>query len=132
MKKLRGKLTITTPSSSNRPNSWVSITVEDESSHCQFLEIEVSYEELAKALTGRGYRPCEFKFNEDAPIGKTVEVKKELVHYEGSSSKKDEALRQKAVEPFEVDGWACNPDDLLNHHNHRGDKNYAVTFRRYV
>ena len=133
MAKFKGKLTISSPRSSSRADGWVSITLVDESSGREILEVDLEYDEFGKALTGLSYRPCEFEVSSLDLIGKNLETKEEIITYNRDFDRKNDLpARKKALKPFEVDGWQGSPDDLGNWHNSKGNGQWRVGFRRYV
>ncbi len=127
-KNLKGKISIHR-FSGNR--SGICIEIEDETSHTRFLRLEMNAEDFGNAVTGASSRPCVFEIAPDN-INKIHEHKRENVYFKPKSHKRDDAAAQKALEPFEVDGWTGRIDDLFNYHNIVGDDVRSVTFHRYV
>lgn len=110
------------------------ITIEDKISGCRVLEIYMSLEEFAKALTA-SYGEATIEHFPNSPVGKKHEHKTEVVPI----PKKDEFhLRNKPervkelLKPFEVDGWRGNTSDMTNHHCFVPNKGQSVGFHRYV
>lgn len=128
---MKGSITIgrTTGGSQKSQENPIYIEVRDETSRTRFLELRMTLEGLAEALTGMSCIPCEFELRA-SEVGKVLETKTELVprHKEYKPSK--EQVREHLKE-WEVDGWVGYDDDLSNHHKRHGDKQ-AVSFRRYV
>jgi hypothetical protein len=125
---MKGKLTITRSS-----NDTINIILEDVNSSIDFLRVEITPEEFALAITNFSCRPCEFKTAGLSLIGKTLEVKSELVEYKGY--KDFEEYMPELVKPYEVNGWKADTYDLENHNGHKivnNQKEYKITFRRYV
>lgn len=123
---------------SNHEPDCIHIRVEDETSGCMILDLEMSLAAFAQALTGLSGMKCEGVLYKDAPVGKQRQVKEELV----SRPKKvtlenQEAVAAKAFAPFEVDGWQGRVSDLFNHHrrveiNTANEEIYRVVFTRFV
>lgn len=68
---LKGKLTITTPSSLREEG--VEIRIRDEKSRINFITARVSYKDLMQALTGLAEVPMEFELNKPENVGKHKE-----------------------------------------------------------
>jgi len=132
--KLKATLTVSHVQCSHGEN-YISISIRDESSHCNAVEVEMDFASFAKALTGHGYQPCMMDFNNSGVVGKVHEYKTENVTFKNPYFLREgprlKAMMDKALKSFEVDGWEANRDDLLNSHRHKGDF-FSVTFHRYV
>jgi hypothetical protein len=126
-------LSINRVTCSHEPD-YVSIKIVDETSHCRFAEIQMTFQQLGLAITGRSEVDCKVEFSEKAPLGKKRVAKTELVPEPKShrDAEEDAAL----VKPFEIDGWKARQGDLHNHHMSRqgpnGERMRQVTFVRYV
>ncbi len=133
--KLRGKITVSRPQG-NYHEPYVLIRVEDESSRCVMIDIEVPVAEFALAITGLSYQPCEFRLGAVDVAGWTRETKTEKVPFRSKVwDKRSDEWKQDAAEalrPFEVDGWSARGDDLGNGHRHNNDGTYSVSFSRHV
>lgn len=113
----------------------VEIRLMDDSSGVTFAEISVSLENFSEALFGLSHVECDAEVYPDAPLGKVVETKTELIPRPAYTSVKypeeRKALAAKLFKPYEVDGWRGYVDDLFNMHRANGD-NMMVTFSRFV
>lgn len=110
----------------------ITIAVQDKNSGIQFIEIELTPLEFARAIFGH-YTTCQFNLRGLDLVGCAYENKTENVPYtRGVHAKPNRAAMQKALEPFEVDGWRGDMDDLENHHRHVSAGVQRVTFRRYL
>lgn len=121
----------------------IRVTLQDEVSGCQIVEARLSLENFTKAVTAQAYIDCELEVYNKAPVGKKREHKEEWVPYKSEYHKRDdklEKLKDKALAPFEVDGWHCGyRDDLGNHHKYSKRKingkeveGYTIGFVRWV
>ena len=115
----------------------IRIAVADESSGVQIIEVHLSLEKFAEALTGRGDCDCEAEvFDTFAYLGSTYEHKREKVYvgeevYRNFTDEEATAL----LAPLDVDGWRGRLEDLNNHHNSGKDEQgayYEVHFGRHV
>ena len=96
--------------------------VMDKKSGTEPLEILISYEELARALTGQGRVECEAIWNTER-----LGLRKE--------SKTEGGVTKDNIKSFEVDGWKARIGDLGNIHRlNRNSKevSYSVVFFRWV
>lgn len=135
-KLLKGRLSI----SAIHNHDQVRLTVQDALSRTQFVEVRMTYEALARALTGQGFLQVEFEFR-PALVGLKREHKTEVVKVMGNSYDADNDQQiEAAFAPYEVDGWRGRRQDAKNHHNWRGhsrqgEPNWtlvSVAFERYV
>ena len=117
----------------------IHVRVEDETSGCTFLDLELSLADFALAITGLSGMRCKGRIWMDAPIGKQRQVKEEWVERpaEYVKSKDEQAVAAKAFAPYEIDGWKGRVSDLFNHHrrskiNKHGEGGYKVVFTRFV
>lgn len=139
MKKLEGKITISRISS-NIAGDYMQIKIEDKLSGCRVISVEVNTVEFMNALTNFAYRPCKLQLYENYPIGKTREVKKEVIVLdEGWISEDNEKkiIAEEAARPFEIDGWKLHHwNEAWNHHNivksEKGKRYVSVGFIRFV
>lgn len=101
------------------------------------IEVNISLEEFAAALTGLAGQACDFTIY-DAPVGKKREVKNVVVKRPGFGQSSDRsgermAMARRAAVEYLVDGWDVDrPDDLFNHHHWVGMDDVSVTRVRYV
>jgi hypothetical protein len=136
-KKLSGRISISRISDLH--GEFIRIALEDETSGVPFLEVGMSLENMAQAVTGRGYVPCEFVLRGTELLGLRKEVKKELVsipNLTGMSEENRVRTIKDHFAPFETEGWAGRVSDVFNWNNRvRGDEfmeTFNVTFVRYV
>lgn len=122
--KYQGSVTISRVSSSSR--DYVSITLKDDLSRCEVVEIKLSILEFGEALSGLALRPCEFEYSPETPVGKIRETKTELVTVPSSDHARD------AVAAFEIDGWIGYDADASNSRCRTADGRYRVSFHRFV
>jgi len=112
---------------------YVCIRVTDKLSGHDFLELDVDFEEFAKAVTGFSLQKCVFKLRSMNTVGKKREIKHEIVQ---RPTKYDSQARDDEINgilaPYEIDGWVGSRYDITNHHNWTGDNKVRVCFRRYV
>lgn len=124
-------ITHTTGQSDNRT---VRITVGDEASQIEFLEVRLTLEEFGTLLTGGREVDCEFKLKGAEKVGMISQNKEEIVPVPKEvrySTDREGALSAKLLAPFEVDGWKARKGDLFNHHRQTED-GYRVVFFRHV
>ena len=113
------------------------LTITDESSRIQFVELKMTPEQFAFMISARVTTDLECEVYGLDGVGKVRESKTELVPFSpyGSVSKEVRlrAARQ-ALEPFESDGWTGRIDDLFNGHRSAGRERgfQLVTFERLV
>lgn len=127
----QGSITISRVTSSHG-DPYIQVSVQDETSRHQFIEMTMGMEAFAMALTGMGAQPLTFDLRDVDYVGKRREVKEELVPRPLSSRDYlPNLIAAVVLKPFEVDGWVGRADDLWNHHKAVGDKQ-RVLFTRYV
>lgn len=129
IKPLAGKVTISR-TSSNVDGDCVTITLIDESSSCQLVEVSMSMEAFGLAVTGLSRVECEYLLTAEN-AGKVRQVKTESVALPGGSGIRDKKKAAEALAPYEVDGWKGRKEDLHNPHLISGGK-ASVTFIRFV
>jgi hypothetical protein len=131
---LKGNITIGSVYS-NHEEAYVSLRVEDGTSSVEFLEVKLSYEAFAHALTGRGHVPCEIKVRGLELIGRKRLHKTVLVPVPDGNWSTHKKRAERAIKELEVDGWHGRVDDALNNHNlsgKLGDCNlYKVVFVKH-
>lgn len=129
--KYQGALTISKYQGGQR-GSGVTVSLRDNLSKCEIIDIDISVEEFAQALFGLGDRPCEFEARVKN-LGKTRETKSERIKPpEIKDYKRSKEIAAKALKPYEIDGWYGDEDDLLNHHRCNPDGTHTVGFVRWV
>ena len=99
-----------------------SLTITDDISGAQVVDLEIDITQWALALTSLASRPATMEFR-DAAFGRISEHKEELVPDLG------------ALAPFCVDGWKPRQGDYGNNHCYvsKGEKRFCrVIFHRYV
>lgn len=138
MKSLPGNITISNVNSNKPPYNWVSIGLVDGSSGCLMAQIELSYQQLGEALTGRGQVPCEFALwaVEKAGLKREHKVEDVFIPHKGYGGDAYKKAAAKAIKKLEVDGWIGDVDDANNHYHHvrneEGGQVYRIGFVRYV
>lgn len=115
----------------------VTITLTDEESHIQFLEIHMTLEEFGRMLHSPTHAECEFTLHHTKHLGWKAENKSVCVPLPSQSIgyRLTEEDQDAILAPFEVDGWRARRDDLTNFHRRvrQGDEHCAlVTFFRHV
>ncbi len=153
-KDLPGKLTISRIQSYGEEQP-IRISVRDENSGTEFIEISVTYEDFASALTGLAMRPCTIRYLRGLDkVGKFHEMKKEVItlpefvhrnimELNRSKNRTDNAdafaLLADYLDEYEVDGWRASGAmrDVTNSHNYQRNTktdtvNCPVVFRRYL
>lgn len=123
--RVNGKITISRWHGNQEPRDGITIEVTDETSGIRFLEVGMTLEAFAQAVTGLSHQPCEIELRGIENVGKVRELKTEVVPFNYSSDK------PAALAPFEVDGWKGYAGDLGNPHK-VADGGYRVSFTRYV
>lgn len=118
---------------SNKRDDYVSISLEDGSSRCLIVEIEISLLMFADALFSRGDCTCKATVYRDSPVGAVLETKTVVIPTSdrfpyGKPTAKEIA---KALSPYEVDGWMARESDLTNGHN-SAVGGMRVNFHRFV
>jgi hypothetical protein len=127
----KASLTISRASSTTGPDT-IYFQVTDEVSRSVILQLEMSPEQFALALTGLAVRPASAEWCVEN-LGKRREVKEEVVPFSGYSNSSDEE-KARALAPFEINGWCARRSDLGNHHriDAANPAGYRVVFTRFV
>ena len=125
---LAGSVIISRCSGSAVDDTPIHITVDDEISRCRVLEIYMSLEEFAKAITG-SYGDAKIEHFPKSPIGMKAENKTEIVPFDSYQDKEKDI--NAALKPFEVDGWKARRSDMTNGHC-RVKNGQRVVFFRHV
>lgn len=113
------------------------ITVHDPQSACSAVTLKIGLEEFALALTSVARQPCEAEWDV-SKLGMKHEIRQEFVVYtpDFNASKEARALaEQRALAPFEKDGWLGDRNDLRNPHRRKvtdEGSGYYVTFHRWI
>lgn len=126
------KITITRPMSTGG-DSWISITLTDESSRLQMINVRIEFAEFAQALTGQGHIPCQYEVHSKPELWGTVREYKTLSFDKKPGIYHGDALREYLEEccrPHEVDGWRAQVDSAM--HTRQDGATYRVGFVRYV
>src|SRR3990167_5932235 len=101
------------------PYGFVSLRIEDEASRTLIVEVELSWEQWGKLVTGRtAVNGLPLVLMADR-AGLKYEHKTEKVPLAKCAYADRQATAERAVAPFEVDGWAGHYRDWLNHHTHK-------------
>lgn len=128
---MRGKITISRYSNSDETDP-IHITIEEVDSSIQFVDVSMTLEDFAQALTGLGFVDCGLTFRALDKIGKIREHKVEPI-YIGDRYNFTEEESKELIKPFEVDGWIGRDEDLRNSHNQTKDRKHRnVVFVRWV
>jgi len=98
----------------------------------ELFSIEMDHESFGLALGARSQVDCEFEARGLDKLGQVHEHKSEDVPYTNAYGDEAAPAKEKALEPFEVDGWRAHRDDLGNSHRSNRDGTYTVTFTRTV
>lgn len=124
-KEIKGeaRLTISAPQGGSQ-DPGVTISVTDDVSLTEALELNISREDLMRALMGHGNIRCQATWRTDK-LGYKREHKTE------------EGVTEENVASFEVSGWVARRGDLRNGHRRSYDKKtgkstYSVVFERWV
>jgi len=126
---MKGKITISRQSSNFDDPTPIHIGIEDVNSCIEFLEVSMSLEDFATAITGQGRIDCNIETRGLDKIGSKREHKTIIIDAGKYQVEKDDAI--KLVAPFEDDGWIARVEDLQNPHN-LGKGGYRVLFERWV
>lgn len=125
-KELRGeaRLTISAPQGGGARNPGMCISVTDDASLTEALEIQISHEDLMRALTGHGSIRCQAIWR----VSK-LGLKRE--------QKTENGVTKENLHTFEVDGWKGREGDLRNYHRRvynkkTGKYTARVGFDRWV
>lgn len=124
-----GQITISRPSSYG-DEEYVEISVVDESSRVEFVEIRVKLADFARCVTGMGHTAMTFGVRGLHLVGTRIETKTEVVPRPSFGANAAEIAF--ALVPFEVDGWKGDVSDLTNGHRSNGMGGQSVGFRRHV
>lgn len=136
---LNGKITISRQGKIDDDDKMV-ISIEDSNSSLRVIEIELSLENFARAITNLAFVDCSFVMwgNSDL-IGKKMEVKYETVDMGKSfrslrDNEESKKIVRDAISKFEVEGWIGNDSDSFNWHNHvsKTEYSYKILFRRWL
>lgn len=128
---LPGKIIISRASGGQIDATPIHIEIEDGPSRTRVLDIYMALDEFCKALFS-SYGQCTIRHFPEAPIGKIAENKEEIVPYKWASGRDNLPAQNKALAPFEIDGWVGYRNDLTNPHRSAGQDKQRVTFHRYV
>ena len=108
----------------------VEICIEDGSSGLVVLRVTLTPDQFFKMMSKLGHVPCKAGLSRDERIGMQAEVKTVFV---ASEDNPDDKAIEKALAPFEVDGWKGRRRNMKNWHNHmHGEGGYSVVFDRWV
>lgn len=128
---LKGKMRITYPHGNTVDH--VCIEVIDELSHCQILEVNCSYEALARMLSNRE-QECTYSLQNVEVAGKVYEWKEVSIPKRTDKTLYDKNeiydYISKHVNQYEVDGWVADIQRTLNSQSHHGV--YRVLLNRFV
>lgn len=128
-----GTISINRVSSNKPPYHYISITLVDEKSGCEFARVEMSVEAFGHTVTGLSYQPCTFELHSDN-VGMIHEHKTVFVPANCMNIRTD-ADKKKAVKQYETDGWAAHLRDVGNMHLYAivaDEPGFNVGFSRFV
>lgn len=109
----------------------IEIRVTDTENGLLHIQVNMTLEDFAKALTGQGHIDCEYILRGTHLYGTTREVKREEVILPSFNATKDEV--RTAVAEHEVDGWIGQDGDAKNAHHKTPTKNgYYVQYTRFL
>ena len=131
---MEGTLTISRVHNS-KTGEFMAIRVTDSVSGVQLLDLAVSMEAFALAVTGMGSQPCTYEVRGIEFLGKHRETKKVRVGFrfkDGASRQETARAKRDILSGYEVDGWHGRDADLGNPHCGGTADGYLVTFTRYV
>ena len=118
------------------PREYICIRVEDGRSSINFLTVNMSLVDFAKAITGASFMPMEFELGPVANVGKQLETKTEKVEIRHKTWQATKEETRSAIAKYEKDGWMGRDSDAENYHHHisgSGDKSiWSVSFHRFV
>jgi hypothetical protein len=116
----------------------IHIKVVDSLSTTRFIDVKIKPSDLMLALTGLGNVNCQFDLMAEH-VGQVIEHKEEVVRLRQritNTPAEEQAVIEKALRPFRVDGWFAREGDLGNSHLSvkygKTFVDYRVTFYRYV
>lgn len=126
-----GKITISR-TSSNVEGEFISIQIRDKNSTLGIVDVEMSLEDFALALTGVSRMPAQLKVADSLEnVGKKIEHKAENVFYgDVWKDAEFEAVIRENSKQFEVDGWKLKPEKYNPRKANRGY--YLTSFVRYA
>ena len=113
------------------------LTIKDDSSRIQFVDLRMTPEQFALVISARVTTDLECEVRGLDGVGKVREVKTERVSFRhlycGTKEERERAAKQ-AMEPFEVDGWKGSMSDMFNGHRSARDGSdiQIVMFERLV
>jgi len=117
----------------NDRDDYIRIALLDSKSSVEFLSVEISLENFAKCITGMANCPVQFGIRATDKIGKQLEVKHEVIEVPDDHLMRESPGEiEKALAPYEVDGWKGRSRDALNFHNRVSENKYKVCFFRWV
>jgi len=126
---VKGHISISRRTGGGVPES-VHIEIEEDNSGIRFVDIELTLEGFARAITGHGNVPGKLTVRGLDRVGWNAENKTEEVPYDLYS---DERNPKAALAPYEVNGWRARSGDLENGHCQvPGKKAQRVVFFRHV
>jgi hypothetical protein len=131
VKTLDARVTITRNS---RDEIW--IYIQDYRASANIVEVKMTTEAFALAVTGLGSVEATAEFNDSGNVGMVAQNKTEMVPIPSSGKTRGGEWEAKALAPFEVNGWRARSGDISNHHRWSRDKNgqewQSVVFFRHV
>lgn len=109
----------------------ICIEIVESNSGAEAISVRLDLAEFAEAITGKGRCSCVIDyFNDSGVIGMKAEHKTEIVPVPPFGERSD-GWEDKALAPFEVDGWSARRADITNSHR-KVKGGQAVVFFRHV
>lgn len=125
---MNGKISI-----SRNSNNEINICIEDKMSGARFIDVKMTPENFALAITNLSSLNCDFELRGLSVVGKKLEVKKELLDAKDLSCSNYAEKILELVKPYEIDGWKVDSYDIRGYNYHKSKKDkYEMTFRRYI
>lgn len=114
---------------------YVSLTIQDGTSRCELVDMQIDFDTFARLLTGQSYMDAKAEFGNFDTIGATMETKLIALyaprgkHYMFTDTELDAI-----VAPHETDGWRIHRHDIGNYHKviKGSPETYTVAAHRYV
>ena len=112
--------------SAERKNDYITISLEDITSTCEFVTLKLSLTNFALALTGQSLIPMEFEVAGLENIGKTFQHKYINLPLIFKASKEQIDL---LISKHEIDGWIGERTNYTNYHYWNRDNSEHQTVK---
>ena len=127
---MNGKITISSPRS-NKKGHYIQISIVDDDSNTQFVEIEMKLEDFAAAITGLARCPIEFKINQINNVEKKKKFKTIFVKKNDNIDDLKEYLSE-----YETNAWKFETISNYGNSHYEAKKmgvdGYTMTLVRYI